>query len=247
MADEVSIDKATFHNRLSAFISQWKQDKRNGDTLFAGASSIAIVMGKSDESQGFTKTSAMQFWLLGYEFPSTVFVITQDSMHIVTTKKKGIYIQLTLPAIVRFADSSQLPTSSPSRTARPPSKSSLEARMLQRTQSNSNAASKSSRTLAYVSHTSFYAIAANPANRRRSVLFPRTPRTAPSSRSGKTSSRPSPRTWKRSTLHLLSRALLASRTRRNCAPFVMPRAHLVVSWPTTSSTKCLVFWMRRKR
>jgi nucleosome binding factor SPN SPT16 subunit len=92
MADEVTIDKTTFHNRLSAFISQWKQDKRNGDTLFAGASSIAIVMGKSDDSQGFTKTSAMQFWLLGYEFPSTVFIITQDSMHIVTTKKKGICI-----------------------------------------------------------------------------------------------------------------------------------------------------------
>lgn len=89
MADEVSIDKTTFHNRLSAFISQWRQDKRNGDSLFAGASSICIVMGKSDESQGFTKTSAMQFWLLGYEFPSTVFIITQDSMHIVTTKKKG--------------------------------------------------------------------------------------------------------------------------------------------------------------
>lgn len=89
MADEVTIDKATFHNRLSAFISQWRQDKRNGDSLFAGASSIAIVMGKSDESQGFSKTSALQFWLLGYEFPSTVFVITQDSMHIVTTKKKG--------------------------------------------------------------------------------------------------------------------------------------------------------------
>jgi len=92
MADEVTIDKATFHNRLSAFISQWKQDKRNGDSLFAGASSIAIVMGKSDESQGFSKTSALQFWLLGYEFPSTVFVITQDSMHIVTTKKKGIHL-----------------------------------------------------------------------------------------------------------------------------------------------------------
>ncbi|KAI4733388.1 FACT complex protein [Aureobasidium sp. EXF-12298] len=93
MADEVTIDKATFHNRLSAFISQWKQDKRNGDSLFAGASSIAIVMGKSDESQGFSKTSALQFWLLGYEFPSTVFVITQDSMHIVTTKKKATYLE----------------------------------------------------------------------------------------------------------------------------------------------------------
>ena len=89
MADEVSIDKATFHNRLSAFISQWKQDKRNGDTLFAGASSIAIVMGKSDESQGFTKTSAMQFWLLGYEFPHTLFILTPDLLQIVPSAARN--------------------------------------------------------------------------------------------------------------------------------------------------------------
>lgn len=30
-----------------------------------------------------------QFWLLGYEFPSTLFVITPDMMYILTTKKKG--------------------------------------------------------------------------------------------------------------------------------------------------------------
>ena len=30
-----------------------------------------------------------QLWLLGYEFPATLFVLTQDGVHIVTTKKKG--------------------------------------------------------------------------------------------------------------------------------------------------------------
>ena len=139
MADEVTIDKATFHNRLSAFISQWKQDKRNGDSLFAGASSIAIVMGKSDESQGFSKTSALQFWLLGYEFPSTVFVITQDSMHIVTTKKKGIENCATFCPLSN-ANFSQPPTSNPSRMARHPLRFSSEARTPPRTQSTSKPA-----------------------------------------------------------------------------------------------------------
>ena len=139
MADEVTIDKATFHNRLSAFISQWKQDKRNGDSLFAGASSIAIVMGKSDESQGFSKTSALQFWLLGYEFPSTVFVITQDSMHIVTTKKKGTHCCSSFRPVPN-ANFLQPPTSNPSRMARHPSRFSSEARMPPRTQSSSKPA-----------------------------------------------------------------------------------------------------------
>lgn len=31
----------------------------------------------------------MKLWLLGYEFPSTLFVLTPDALHIVTTKKKG--------------------------------------------------------------------------------------------------------------------------------------------------------------
>jgi nucleosome binding factor SPN SPT16 subunit len=139
MADEVTIDKATFHNRLSAFISQWKQDKRNGDSLFAGASSIAVVMGKSDESQGFSKTSALQFWLLGYEFPSTVFVITQDSMHIVTTKKKGNHICLSSFPLSN-ANFLQPPTSNPSKMARRPSRFLSEARMLPRTRSSSKPA-----------------------------------------------------------------------------------------------------------
>lgn len=60
MADEVSIDKQLFHDRLSALISQWKADKRAGDSQFNGAGSITIVMGKSDEAQGFSKASAMQ-------------------------------------------------------------------------------------------------------------------------------------------------------------------------------------------
>jgi nucleosome binding factor SPN SPT16 subunit len=139
MADEVTIDKATFHNRLSAFISQWKQDKRNGDSLFAGASAIAVVMGKSDESQGFSKTSALQFWLLGYEFPSTVFVITQDSMHIVTTKKKGNATCSSF-CTVSTANILQPPTSSLSRTARHPSRFSSEARTPPRMQSSSKPA-----------------------------------------------------------------------------------------------------------
>lgn len=68
MADEVSIDKAVFHDRLNALITQWKADKRSGDALFSGAGSITIVMGKSDEAQGFNKASAMQVSL--YRQPS---------------------------------------------------------------------------------------------------------------------------------------------------------------------------------
>ncbi|KAI9689083.1 MAG: FACT complex subunit spt16 [Bathelium mastoideum] len=90
MADEVSIDKNVFHDRLASFISQWK---RSGDAFFGGANSIVILVGKADETANFKKNNGFQFWLLGYEFPATLFVITQEAIHIVTTKKKASYLE----------------------------------------------------------------------------------------------------------------------------------------------------------
>lgn len=94
MAEEVSIDKASFHNRLSSLITQWKADKRSGSNVFGEVGSIAVVMGKTDESAGFHKANGLQFWLLGYEFPATLFLITMESMYIVTTKKKAAYLEV---------------------------------------------------------------------------------------------------------------------------------------------------------
>ncbi|KAJ5911042.1 FACT complex subunit s.t1.c16 [Penicillium subrubescens] len=90
MADKIAIDKNTFFNHLSNFYASWKADKRSGNTLFGGAGSIVILMGKtkSDESS-FQKNNAMHFWLLGYEFPATLFVLTTEAIYVVTTAKKA--------------------------------------------------------------------------------------------------------------------------------------------------------------
>ncbi|KAK3674398.1 FACT complex subunit spt16 [Recurvomyces mirabilis] len=93
MADEVSIDKASFHNRLSSLITAWKGDKRSGNHVFGDVGSIVVIMGKSDETQGFHKSNAAQFWLLGYEFPTTLFLFTLEGMYIITTKKKATYLE----------------------------------------------------------------------------------------------------------------------------------------------------------
>ncbi|OOQ81851.1 FACT complex subunit spt16 [Penicillium brasilianum] len=90
MAEKIAIDKNTFFNHLSNFYASWKADKRSGNTLFGGAGSIVILMGKtkSDESS-FQKNNAMHFWLLGYEFPATLFVLTTEAIYVVTTAKKA--------------------------------------------------------------------------------------------------------------------------------------------------------------
>ena len=38
----------------------------------------------------------MQSWLLGYEFPATLMVLTTESLYVVTTAKKGVKKQCPL-------------------------------------------------------------------------------------------------------------------------------------------------------
>lgn len=115
MSEAIKIDNKLFQERISHFVNAWKADKRSGDALFGGASSIIIMMGKMEEAQGFQKNNAMhvslcarsppatfalrtlakltfpflQFWLLGYEFPTTLMLFTPETLYILTTQKKG--------------------------------------------------------------------------------------------------------------------------------------------------------------
>lgn len=56
---EIKIDKVKFHERLSQFYSAWKADKRAGDAIFGGASSILVLMGKTEETVQFQKNNAL--------------------------------------------------------------------------------------------------------------------------------------------------------------------------------------------
>lgn len=60
MGDQVKIDKGTFQERLTSFLKEWKNDKQNGDQIFSGADSIAVILGKNDEAAGFVKNNAFQ-------------------------------------------------------------------------------------------------------------------------------------------------------------------------------------------
>ncbi len=37
----------------------------------------------------FQVLTLRQFWLLGYEFPATLFLFTMEALYVVTTAKKG--------------------------------------------------------------------------------------------------------------------------------------------------------------
>jgi nucleosome binding factor SPN SPT16 subunit len=56
---EIKIDSKLFQERISHFINAWKADKRSGDALFGGVSSILINMGKAEEVPEFHKNNAV--------------------------------------------------------------------------------------------------------------------------------------------------------------------------------------------
>jgi hypothetical protein len=66
MADDIVIDKNTFHNRLSEFIAKWKNDKRSNDALFNGVTSIAICVGKASDG-AYPKSAAFQVSSMGFQ------------------------------------------------------------------------------------------------------------------------------------------------------------------------------------
>ncbi|KAF3008147.1 hypothetical protein G7054_g8061 [Neopestalotiopsis clavispora] len=92
MAD-IKIDGKLFQERINHFITSWKSDKRAGDQVFNGVSSIVVMMGKVEENPEFHKNNAMHFWLLGYEFPTTLMLFTIDCLYIVTTAKKAKHLE----------------------------------------------------------------------------------------------------------------------------------------------------------
>lgn len=60
----------------------------------------------------YTNVDGLQFWLLGYEFPATLFVFTLDAMYIVTTVKKGeLARKLGLLILPHLADIELFPQS----------------------------------------------------------------------------------------------------------------------------------------
>jgi nucleosome binding factor SPN SPT16 subunit len=56
---EIKIDSKLFQERISHFVSAWKNDLRSKEGVFGGASSIVIVMGKMEDAPEYHKNNAM--------------------------------------------------------------------------------------------------------------------------------------------------------------------------------------------
>ncbi|OWZ71873.1 FACT complex subunit SPT16 [Cryptococcus neoformans] len=75
---DIRLDSATFFKRAAKIFDSW--EKPTGDTqALEDIDAIAIILGDpNDEVASYTKTTALQLWLLGYEFPSTLMVFEKS-------------------------------------------------------------------------------------------------------------------------------------------------------------------------
>ena len=85
---DIAIDPALFRRRLHLI-----QKNIFSNESFQKVNGLLIVVGSSDDSNPYQKSTVMHTWLLGYEFPATAIYITNKKIYFVTSVSKAKYLQ----------------------------------------------------------------------------------------------------------------------------------------------------------
>ncbi|KAI8460997.1 FACT complex subunit-domain-containing protein [Phakopsora pachyrhizi] len=97
---DVKLNVEQFYRRLGTLIKSWKAAK-DGDgekQALSSTGGILLVAGNADETNPYRKTGALQTYLLGYEFPSTLTLITTSSISFFCSESKTKILEpLTQP------------------------------------------------------------------------------------------------------------------------------------------------------
>ncbi|KAJ6775639.1 CDC68 RELATED [Salix purpurea] len=86
-----AIDVEKFKIRLKEFYSNWKENKAG---LWGSSDVIAIATPPPSEDLRYLKSSALNIWLLGYEFPETVMVFMKRQIHFLCSQKKASLLEV---------------------------------------------------------------------------------------------------------------------------------------------------------
>lgn len=81
-----SINLENFTTRLKYLYSHWN---RNKSDAWGSADVLAIATPPASEDLRYLKSSALNIWLLGYEFPETIMVFMKKQIHFLCSQKKA--------------------------------------------------------------------------------------------------------------------------------------------------------------
>ncbi|KAF9598317.1 hypothetical protein IFM89_026606 [Coptis chinensis] len=82
---EYDINLEIFMKRLKVFYSLWNANKTN---YWASADTLVIATPPPSEDLRYLKSSALNIWLLGLEFPDTIMVFMNKQIHFLCSQKK---------------------------------------------------------------------------------------------------------------------------------------------------------------
>ncbi|CAG8739484.1 8456_t:CDS:10, partial [Acaulospora morrowiae] len=68
---------------------QASSGKSTADDPFQGVHAVLVIVGDISEENPYQKSTALQQWLLGYEFTDTLILILQDKIHFVVKEKRA--------------------------------------------------------------------------------------------------------------------------------------------------------------
>ncbi|CAN4110891.1 unnamed protein product [Withania somnifera] len=81
-----TIDLPTLSRRLKDLYSHWHEHK---DEFWGSSDVLAIATPPPSEDLRYLKSSAVNVWLLGYEFPETIMVFGNKQIHFLCSQKKA--------------------------------------------------------------------------------------------------------------------------------------------------------------
>lgn len=89
----IELDNAAFHRRLKKLYTAWKEAGSGGEKHDANLESLSkidclVTAVGADEDTLYSKSTALQTWLFGYELTDTVSVFCEEAIYFLASKKK---------------------------------------------------------------------------------------------------------------------------------------------------------------
>ncbi|XP_077244585.1 FACT complex subunit SPT16-like [Tasmannia lanceolata] len=85
-----TINLENFQKRLKGLYSHWKDHKTD---FWGAADALAIATPPASDDLRYLKSSALNIWLLGYEFPETIMVFMNKQIHFLCSQKKASLLE----------------------------------------------------------------------------------------------------------------------------------------------------------